>query len=133
MASSKYFKNKFLNEWFNQAAFTFPTTIYIGLFTANPNADGESFTEVSGGDYARQAVVCNDTNFPETTDGVISNAVAVPFPQATASWGTVVGVGIFDASSAGNLLIFAELTNSRTVNNGDTFDFPIDSLEIPGV
>lgn len=133
MASSLYLKNKRLNNEYNGASWTYPATVYYGLFTSMPDADGVGFVEVSGGSYARQSVACNDTNFPETTDGTISNAVAVAFPQATANWGTVVGVGEFDALSGGNLLKFAELTNSRTVNNGDTFDFPIDSLEIVGV
>jgi len=37
----------------------------------------------------------------------------------TANWGMVTHWGIFDAATAGNLLIHAALTTSKMINNGD--------------
>lgn len=39
-----------------------------------------------------------------TSPSSMLNTAAVSFPQATASWGTAVAFGIYDASSSGNLI-----------------------------
>lgn len=105
-----------------------PATVYVALFTAAPSVAGGG-TEVSGGDYARAAVTNDATNFPDAVAGVKSNAVAIPFPQAVALWGTVVAAGIFDAASGGNLLDFQLLTTPRTVNPGDTFGIAVGQFQ----
>lgn len=111
------------------AAGTGPTNVYVGLFTANPSDTGGG-TEVTGGSYARVTVASNLTNWAGTqaaasttassgTSGTTSNNAAITFPTPSANWGTVTGLGIFDASTAGNLLFWAPLTASKSVNNGD--------------
>jgi len=106
-----------------------PSTLYYALFTAAPSDTGGG-TEVSGGSYARVAVTTSLTNFAGTqaagsttassgTGGVTSNNGAITFPAPTANWGVVTHFGVFDASSGGNLLLWAALTNSKTINNGD--------------
>lgn len=88
-----------------------PGTLYFGLFTAAPTVAGGG-TEVSAGGYARVGVTANGSNFTAiSTEGdPLVSAVAVTFPAATAAWGTVLHMGIFDASSGGNLLCFAPVT-----------------------
>ena len=111
------------------AAGTGPANVYIGLFTANPSDTGGG-TEVAGGSYARQTVVSALTAWAGTqsaastvassgTIGTTSNNNAITFAAPTAAWGTVTGIGIYDATSAGNLLFWAPLTTSKTINNGD--------------
>lgn len=111
------------------AAGTGPTSLFVGLFTANPTDSGGG-TEVTGGAYARVTVASNLTNWAGTqaaastvassgTSGTTSNNAAITFPTPTANWGVVTGFGIFDASTGGNLLIWGALTTSKTVNNGD--------------
>lgn len=111
------------------AAGTGPTSLFIGLFTTAPT-DSTAGTEVSGGSYARVAVTSSLANWAGTqsaastvassgTGGTTSNNNTITFPTPTANWGSVVAVGIFDASTAGNLLIFSALTVNKTVNNGD--------------
>lgn len=106
-----------------------PATLYVGLFTANPT-DSAAGTEVSGGSYARVAVTSSLANWAGTqaagsttassgSGGTTSNNGAITFPAPTANWGTVTGVGIFDSSSGGNLLVHSPLTTNKTVNNGD--------------
>jgi hypothetical protein len=56
---------------------------------------------VSAAGYARLAVVNNATNFPAAVAGVKTNAVDFEWPVATANWGTVVGIGVFNAASGG--------------------------------
>jgi len=111
------------------AAGTGPTSLYIGLFTTNPT-DSTAGTEVSGGSYARVTVASSLANWAGTqaaastvassgTSGTTSNNGTVTFPAPTANWGVVTGFGIFDASTAGNLLVYGALTTSKTINNGD--------------
>jgi len=111
------------------AAGTGPTSVWVGLFTATPSDTGGG-TEVSGGSYARVAVSSSLTNWAGTqaaastvassgTGGQTSNNAAITFAAPTANWGTITSFGIFDALTAGNLLMYGTLGTSKTVNNGD--------------
>lgn len=123
-----YLENKLIDAIFRNVAFTPPTPLYIALYTSNPT-DSSAGTEVSGGSYARVSVTPNNTNFANTqasgtgassgTGGTTSNLTAITFPSPSANWGSVTGVAIMDASSSGNMLAFAALTTTKTVNNGD--------------
>lgn len=121
------------------AAGTGPTTLYVGLLTATPT-DSTAGTEVSGNAYARVAVTSSLANWAGTqgaattvassgTTGTTSNNAVVTFPTPTpAGWGVVVAFGIYDASAAGNLLIYSALTASKTINAGDAVSFAAGSL-----
>jgi hypothetical protein len=122
------FKNILLNHVLAAAAFTPPVTWYIGLFTVLPDDNGAGGVEVAGGSYARVAVTANSTNFPVASGGVISNGVTFTFPTATADWGTVIGFGLFDAATVGNLRIKAAVNASKVVLNGDTVRFTGNTL-----
>lgn len=97
-----------------------PAAVFVGLFTAAPT-DAGGGTEVTGGSYARVAVSQADGSWaaPSGTPSQTSNSAAVTFPAPTASWGVITHFGIFDASSAGNLIAWQILAQSKTVNNGD--------------
>lgn len=104
---SSYLEGKVLDHVFGNTAYSAPGTLYVGLYTTLPNNAGSGGTEVSGGSYARVAVTNNTTNWPNASGNdpaTKSNGTSITFPAATANWGDVVGVGIFDASSGGNLL-----------------------------
>ena len=124
-----YLENKIIDWLFRGQSFTPPATIYVGLLTTTCT-DSSGGTEVSGGSYARTGVAGSLANFAGTqsagstvassgTGGTTSNNGAVTFPAPTANWGSIVAFGLYDASSAGNLLVCAALTISKTVNNGD--------------
>jgi hypothetical protein len=96
-----------------QAIFAEPTA-YVALFTTAPSDDtGSGAVEVSGGGYARVATSAATWNAASTgTDPTtLSNAAAITFAAATASWGTVVAIGLYDAASGGNLLAWDWLGN----------------------
>lgn len=59
-----------------------------------------STTEVAGGSYARQAVTWAAAGTPAAGQSGNTGALSVPIPAGT----TVQSVGLYDASSAGNLL-----------------------------
>lgn len=125
MSFSDTFETRVLTWVFTNGTATRPTAWYLALFTTDP-ADDASGTEVStsGTAYARQAAtftVSGDT---------ASNSAAIEFPTATASYGTVTHVGVFDASTSGNLIAHAALTTSKAIDTGDVFRVPAGDLDI---
>ena len=120
---SNYLENKVLEHVFGGNAFTAPSTLYVALYTSAPSDTGGG-TEVSGGAYARQSAA-----FTVTSD-TASNTSAIEYPTATADYGTVVAVGVFDALTSGNLLAYGNLTASKTVSIGDVFRFNASALDI---
>ena len=123
---SDYLEDKVLNHVFAGSAFTAPSTLHVALYTVAPSDTGGG-TEVSGGAYARQtgAFTVSGTN-PTTA----TNSAAIEYPTATANYGTVVAVGILDASSSGNLLAYSTLDASKVVSSGDVFRFNAGDLDI---
>ena len=122
---SNYLETEILDHVFAGNAYTAPTTLYLALHTADPAEDG-SGAEVStaGTAYARQTVTFTVSGNTATTDA------AVEYSTATANFGTVSHVGVWDASTAGNLLAFAALTSSKTIETGDVFRVPAGDLDI---
>jgi len=121
---STYLENALINATLRNTSYTSVATVYVGLHTADPT-DAGTGTEVSGGSYARTAVT-----FGAPSDGVSTNSAAVEFPQATGNWGTVSHIGIWDASSTGNLLYHTALDTSKTIEVGDIFKIASGSLSV---
>lgn len=138
-AMSDFLENKLIDFIFrgqalgitgaSAAAGTGPTNLYFALLTAAPSDTGGG-TEVTGGSYARVNVASSLVNYAGTqaaastvassgSSGTTSNNGVITFPAPTANWGVVSHFGVYDASSAGNLLLWGALTVSKTVNNGD--------------
>ncbi len=140
-AMSDYLENKLVDHIFRNRSFTVPTTIYVGLLTAAPSDSGGG-TEVTGGSYARVQVGPSDAAWESTqgtttavassgTGGATQNGSVITFPTPSANWGVVTHVGIYDASTAGNLLFHGALTASKTINNGDPAPtFPAGAFDI---
>lgn len=129
---SDYLEAKVLDHVFGATAYTAPATMYYAAFTAAPSDSGGG-TECTGGSYARKAMTNNTTNFPNasgTSPTTKTNGADVAFVQATAAWGTVVAIGLFDASSGGNLIAWADLASSKVIDVDDTLTIPASSLTI---
>lgn len=123
---SDYLEDKVLDHVFGGNAYSAPSTLYVALYTVAPTDTGGG-TEVSGGGYVRKTATFNVSGTNPTT---ASNSAAVEYPTATADYGTVVAVGIFDALSSGNLLAYANLTTSKVVSTGDVFRFNTGDLDV---
>ena len=124
MSFSNYLETELLDHVFANNAYTSPTAVYVALFTAVTDGEAGTVTEVSGGGYARQAGSFTVSGNTATT------SAAIEYPTATADYGTVTHVGIYDASTAGNLLAYAALTASKTISSGDVFRIPAGDLDI---
>ena len=125
MSFSNYLETELLDHVFANNAYTSPSTVYVSLHTANPDEDA-SGAEVStvGTAYVRQAGSFTVSGNTATT------SAAVEFATATADYGTVTHVGIWDAESGGNMLAYAALTASKTISTGDVFRIPTGDLDI---
>lgn len=127
MSALSDFSEKLLLDWLmTNGAATRPTAWYVALYTAAPSDSGGG-TEVSGSGYARQSVTFAAASSPA---GTTSNTNTVSFTASGGSWGTITHIGIFDASTGGNLLWHGGLTASKTVGDGDTIEFAIGNLDL---
>lgn len=120
-AMSDYLEDALINHLFRNTNYTRPANIYVALFTAAPNDTGGG-TEVSGTGYARQAVPTGaSSEWTAASGGSTENDEIIEFPEAGASWGTVTHIGLFDASTSGNLMFHGALDTAKAVGEGDIF------------
>jgi hypothetical protein len=125
---SDYTENLALNYLFTTNAVTRPTAWFVGLFTAAPT-DAGGGTEITGNGYSRKAT--GTISVSGTTPTIATNNAAIEFDPATGgNWGTITHVAIFDAATSGNMLGWAQLTSSRTINNGDVLRISAGDLDI---
>lgn len=118
------------SELFGGTAHAAVATWHVALFTASPGVAGAGTNEVSGGSYARVAFTNNATNFPATASLAGANGVAITFPTATASWGTVTHVGLCASTTEGasDVRHFGQLTSPFLVSINQTPAFAIGAL-----
>ena len=104
------------------SAYVYPVGgIFMALFTSNTDLEGNTQTaEVSGFAYARTACAFDVA----TSTGITQNTGDIVFPVASGgTWGTVVAAAVCDASTAGQILYYADLAANKTIADGDTFKF----------
>ena len=124
MSFSNTFETHVLQYVFTTDSVTRPTAWYVGLFTADPTDTGSGATEISGNNYSRVSATFSVSGATATT------TAAVEFAAATGSWGTISHIGIFDASSSGNLIAHSALSASKAIGTGDVFRIPTGDLDI---
>ncbi|HNW62739.1 MAG TPA: hypothetical protein PKJ32_07040 [Piscinibacter sp.] len=94
-----------LNSAVVAAGMTPGTTYYLSAHSADPGTTGAS--ELSGGGYARQAIV-----FGTATGGAIANNAAISIPNAGTT--AVTHFGVWSASTGGTYLGGFPLASSVT-------------------
>lgn len=119
---TNYLENKLIDHFLGTTTYASATTIYVGLFTSAPGETGGG-TEVSGGSYARQSAT-----FGAATNGSTTNNTNVDYLNMPAA--SVVSIGIFDAATSGNMLLYGALTTPKTTDAGDTLRIASGSLTI---
>ena len=119
---TQYLENKIVDHILGTATYTKPSNVYIALFTTLPTKT-TSGTEVTGGSYARQTGA-----FTASVAGLSSNSGNIDFTGMPTC--TVVGVGVYDSSTSGNLLFFSPLDTNRSVTAGDTFRIATGDFDI---
>jgi hypothetical protein len=124
---SYYLCDKLLDHVLGGGDYARPSPVYFALFTVAPTGAGGG-TEVSGGGYARIAKTNNSTNFPAASSQTKKNGTVIDFGTASADWGDVMGCGVFDAPTGGNLLIYGPFSVTRTIRNGDSFSIAVNGM-----
>lgn len=114
------FATSWLDKVFRNQSFSEPAALYLGMFTVAPDDDGAGGTEVTGGSYARQAA----SLVPNGATGAFGTETFAPLDSAEAN--DVVAHGWWDASTAGNLLMWWP-----TYSDGSALAVPAnDDLEV---
>lgn len=125
---SNYLETALLGHVFGSTTYTKPTTLYVALYTVAPG-EGGGGTEVSttSTGYARQTGAFTVSGTAPTQ---AANTAAIEWPTALTNWGTIVAAAVFDASTAGNMLAYADLNASKTIQTGDVFRFNASQLVV---
>lgn len=119
-----------LQDWLNNGTVAAAGSRFLSLHTADPGVTGAT-GEVSGNGYARQDIGAAFPASPAGSDTHENSSAAVDFGTASGGdWGTITHVALWDAVTSGNCIARWALTSSKTVANGEAFEFPIGELEI---
>lgn len=132
-AASNYTENNVINALLRGQAFPLPTGTYLSLHTANPGeAGGSEVSTANWPSYVRKNAEAGGaigTGWSAPTDGVSTNANQILYPSHNgASAITITHWGVYDAPTGGNLLLYAPLNTSRTLQPSDVFVFDVGSL-----
>jgi hypothetical protein len=119
---SNYLENKILDHFLGTTSYTKPTTVYVALYTAAPG-DAGGGTEATGGSYARQTAT-----FSAASGGATSNDTNIDFASMPAA--TIVAIGVHDAITSGNLLVWGTLSSNKALDAGDTLRIATGDLDI---
>ena len=119
-SKADFLENKLLDHVLRNTLYTQPATVYSALFTVIPS-DSTGGTEVTNASSGYTRVATTFVTAGVTTAGSTQNSGAVTFVTAAAAY-TVVGWGLMDAITAGNLLYWATVTTlAIAINDQATF------------
>lgn len=134
---SNYTEGNIIETTLRGAAFPVPAAVYVALFTADPTDANTTANEVqvaNWGAYVRKDAADGaaiSTGWTANSNGVSSNAKTITFPANNGAGSvTVTHVGLYDASTGGNLLYHAPLVASKTLQVGDVLSFAIGALTV---
>lgn len=113
---SSYLENALLLQLLNGGAAVTPANVYLALFTTLPSG-GAGGTEASGGGYARLAVLTDNSHWTVTANSAANAADLAMFTAsgAVSSSANIVGFGLYDASTSGNLLAYAPVATPAAI------------------
>lgn len=120
---SNYLENKLIDHVFRNIVFTSPSTVYMTLYSSTQTED-DTGAELVGNGYARIPL-----SFGAPTDGVSLNDLEALFPAATLDWLPIVSVGINDALTGGNNLMYKAI-GSTTIVAGNQFRSPVGDFSL---
>lgn len=136
-SATSYLQQRVLGHTLGFAAYTMPTTIYVGLCTSLPSAiTGGLEIAISG--YARR------TSAFALVGGRIdlaNNTATMEWAPATAPWGSVGWFELWDAATAGSRLYWGPLVDptdgvtpvQRFINTGDIMRLPAGNVTVQAI
>jgi hypothetical protein len=127
-SATDYLETRVLQHTLGFLAMPMPVGLFIALCTTVPT-DSTPGAAPPGGGYTRM----------QATYGLVAgrtdaaaNLLTIEFPTATAAWGTVGWLELWDAATAGNRLFWGSLVDptdlvtpiTRTIQSGDIMRIP---------
>jgi hypothetical protein len=108
---------------------TAPSAIYVGLHTGANSATG-----------AGQEVTTTATGYARTSHAAWHSATAanpaiaynngtITFPTATANWGDILSISLYDTATGGTYLGYASIT-TKTITTNDVARFASSQLSV---
>lgn len=127
-AASDYFAHKLLDFMFRNQAFSQPDCHVAFADDTIVDADtGSTISELSGNGYTR----VDFADWTTAAAGALANNTDIDFPTPTGSaWNTITYSAILDASSLGNLLVFATATPNQAPGVGDPVKFVAGAYDV---
>lgn len=136
MPFTNTYANNILNYVFGkQKTLTAPTSVYIALSSNDPEADNGTFTELSGGGYARVLISLNGEAYPDylgsASGRALTNVKQINWSKATADWADIKGFALYDAATNGNMIYYSKVTNGTvSIKTGAVALFDPQTLKI---
>jgi len=102
--------------------YTGSLSLYAGLSTSTPAADGTNVTEPSAAEYHRVLIASyaypSVNIFPTPDNGEVSNSIVLYYTEALSSWPSCTHFVLYDAETGGNLLAYGEFTSAVSPTSG---------------
>lgn len=118
-----YLEGKIYDAVFKNTTYTAGATVYLALHTSSPTDVGNVGELAVANGYAREACAMG-----AHTGGSGTNSGTITFTASGANWGSITYFSIWDASSAGNCLMWSIMDTARSVDDGDSLEFAIASI-----
>lgn len=128
MPNTDFMVHELYDHAFRNASYTPPATVYVALLTTLPsNSTGSGLVECSAAWYSRQSVT-----FGAAANRGVTNSAQITFTSnaSEAVLDDIEGVGIYDASTAGNLMRVVRATANLIVQVGGQVIIPTGQLAL---
>ena len=123
MAAFSDYMEDAITAWINGSPFPSPapSATFVQLYNTSPG-DGGSAT---GALYSRTSVASGGWTMGTGGAGSLSNTGVITITSSASSAATATHFGVFDASAAGNLIFYGQLTPSagKVISVGDEVKF----------
>ena len=127
MAKTNFLSATYLDATLRATPYTGPVTLFVALFTTATDDTGGGTEVTDAGAYARTAIT-----FGAAVVDTSDNDIAVIFPKATADWGIVTHVALFDTAThgAGQMQYHGAMVASAEILDTDTLIFQIGAFTV---
>jgi hypothetical protein len=128
---TSYLSKKLGDHVLDGMIYTPPAQSFLSLHTGNPTRGGVRTFEIStsGTGYARQILTGNLSSTDAVT-GLQSLIAVMNYSPALIDIGTITYVGIDDAATSGNMLLFAAISTAQVANAGYQFQLVPGQLSV---
>lgn len=127
-AFSNYFEDQ-ITGWIAGTTFAAaPTATFVQLYSQDPTDAGSA----TGALYSRVSIASGTGSWTRGVggNGTITNASAFTITSSATATASATHVAVWDASTAGNLLFFGQLTTAKTIASGDEVKFNASALTL---